>query len=104
MATQARPIHLSDQGGCGRHGAEEHVVTPGDRTSGSARQERGAKAGLYVDTAKGRRLSGETSEDGTGPEARAGEPACPWAGRRRAPGKAVREGVGREPGDQRVRP
>jgi hypothetical protein len=72
MATKARPLHLSDQGVCGRHGAEEHVVTPGDLTRCSARKERGAKARLSVDTAQGRLLSGEPSEDGTGPEARAG--------------------------------
>jgi hypothetical protein len=72
MATKALPIHLSDQGVCGRHGAEEHVVTPGDRIRGSARKERGAKARLSVDTTKGRLLSDEQSEDGTVPEARAG--------------------------------
>jgi hypothetical protein len=46
MATKALPIHLSDQGVCGRHGAEEHVVTPGDLIRCSARKERGAKARL----------------------------------------------------------
>jgi hypothetical protein len=30
MATKASSIHPSDQGVCGRHGAEEHGVTPGD--------------------------------------------------------------------------
>jgi len=30
MATKALSIHPSNQGVCGRHGAEEHVVTPGD--------------------------------------------------------------------------
>jgi hypothetical protein len=75
MATKALPIHLSDQGVCGRHGAEEHVVTPGDLIRCSARKERGAKTRLSVDTTKGRLLSGEKSEDGTVPEARAGQPA-----------------------------
>jgi hypothetical protein len=46
MATKALPIHLSDPGVCGRHGAEEPVVTPGDLIRGSARKERGAKARL----------------------------------------------------------
>ena len=72
MATKALPLHLSDPGVGGRHGAEEHVVTPGDLIRCSARKERGAKARLEVDTAKGRRLSDEKSEDGTVPEARAG--------------------------------
>jgi hypothetical protein len=72
MATKARPLPLSDHGVCGRHGAEEPVVTPGDLSSCAARQERGAKARRYVDTAKGRLLAEETSEDGTGPDARAG--------------------------------
>jgi hypothetical protein len=75
MATKARPIHLSDQGVCGRHGAEAHVVTPGDLIRCAARQERGAKARLAVDTTTGRRRSGEQSEDGPGPAARAGQPA-----------------------------
>lgn len=36
MATKALSIHPSDQGVCGRHGAEEHVVTPGDLIGCSA--------------------------------------------------------------------
>ena len=39
-------IRPSNQGVCGRHGAEEHVVTPGDLIGCSACKERGAKAHL----------------------------------------------------------
>ena len=39
-------IHPSNQGVCGRPGAEEHVVTPGDLIGCSACKERGAKAHL----------------------------------------------------------
>jgi uncharacterized cupin superfamily protein len=46
MATKALSIHLSDQGVCGWHGAEEHVVTPGDLIGCPACKERGAKAHL----------------------------------------------------------
>jgi cation diffusion facilitator family transporter len=46
MATKALPIHLSDQGVCGRHGVEEHVVTPGDLIRCSARKERGRLLGV----------------------------------------------------------
>jgi hypothetical protein len=40
MATKALSILPSDQGVCGRHGAEEHDVTPGDLIGGLARRER----------------------------------------------------------------
>src|SRR5215813_3477418 len=46
MATKAFSIHPSNQGVCGRHGAEEHVVTPGDLIGCSACKERGAEAHL----------------------------------------------------------
>lgn len=39
-------IHPSNQGVCGRHGVEEHVVTPGDLIGCPACKERGAKAHL----------------------------------------------------------
>jgi hypothetical protein len=75
MATKALSIHPSNQGVCGRHGAEEHVVTPGDLIGCPARKERWAKARLEADEAKGRPVSGEKSEDGEVPEARARQPA-----------------------------
>ena len=40
------PFHPSNQGVCGRHGVEEHVVTPGDLIGCLACKERGAKAHL----------------------------------------------------------
>ena len=46
MATKALSIHLSNQGVCGRHGAEDHVVTPGDLIGCLVCKERGAKAYL----------------------------------------------------------
>jgi hypothetical protein len=46
MATKARSIHPSNQGVCGRHGAEEHAVTPGDLMGYPGRQERRIKACL----------------------------------------------------------
>ena len=39
-------IHPSNQGVCGRHGAEEHVVTPGDLIECPTHRERWAKARL----------------------------------------------------------
>jgi hypothetical protein len=46
MATKARSIHPSNQGVCGRHGAEEHVVTLGDLIGYPAWQECRVKACL----------------------------------------------------------
>lgn len=44
MATKALPIHPLHQGVCGRHGAEERIVTPGDLIGCSTQRERWAKA------------------------------------------------------------
>ena len=52
MATKAGSIHPSHHGVCGRHGAEEHGVTPGDLIGCSAYKERRAKAGLKAEQAK----------------------------------------------------
>jgi hypothetical protein len=100
MAMKAFSIHPSNQGVCGRHGVEEHVVTPGDLIGCSACKERGAKAHHKSKKAKGWPVFGEKSEDGEVPEARARQPARPGDGRRSAPGKAVREGDRREMGGQ----
>jgi hypothetical protein len=39
MATKALSIHPSNQGVCGRHGAEEHIVTLGDLIGYPMRQD-----------------------------------------------------------------
>jgi len=46
MATKALSIHPSYQGVCGRHGAEEHDVTPGDLIGRLPRRERAGKVRL----------------------------------------------------------
>jgi hypothetical protein len=44
MATKAFSIHPSNQGVCGRHGAEDHIVTPGNLIECPGDKERRAKA------------------------------------------------------------
>src|SRR4030095_5622036 len=102
MATKAQSIHPSYHGVCGRHGAEEHGVTPGDLIGCSTCQERRAKGCLEAHEAKWRPRSGEKSEDGAVPEARARQAARPRKGREEDPGKAVRAGARSAAGGQRV--
>ena len=68
MATKALSIHPSNQGVCGRHGVEEHVVTPGDLIGCPACKGAQGEGVPISEKAKGWPVFGEKSEDGEVPE------------------------------------
>ena len=71
MATKALSIHPSNQGVCGRHGAEEHVVTPGDLIGCPACKGTQGEGAPISEKAKRWPVFGEKAEDGEVPEVRA---------------------------------